>query len=83
MARGWESKSIEEQQEAAAQRRAGDAAPPVSAEEAARRQELEALQLAHARVLADLQVACKPAHRAMLEGARADVEAKIEALKAR
>lgn len=82
MARGWESKSIEDQQEAAAQRRSADAAAPVSEEEAARRQQIDALHLARARVLADLQRACKPAHRGMLERALADVDSKIEALRA-
>lgn len=83
MARGWESKSIEEQQEAAAQRKASAAAPPVTADEAARRQQLDALQLSRARVLADLQRACRPAHRGMLEQALSDIEAKIGALGAR
>ncbi len=83
MARGWESKSIEEQQEAAAERRSASSAAPVTPDEAARLQELEALQLARARVLADLQLACRPPHRGMLERALADVEAKIAALNTR
>lgn len=82
MARGWESKSVEEQQEAAAERRAAEAAPVVTADEAARRQQLDSLQLARARVLADLQRACRPAHRGMLEQALADVDARIIAVKA-
>ena len=81
MARGWESKSVEEQQEAAAQQRAADAAPDVPAAEAERRRELESLQLARARVLADLQRACRPAHRGMLEAALADVEARLSAVQ--
>ena len=80
MARGWESKSVEEQQDAAERRRAGASAPPVTAEEAARRQGRDALQLARARVLADLQRACRPAHRGMLEQALADVDAKLRVL---
>ena len=77
MARGWESKSIEDQQEAAAQRRTADAAPEVSAADAARKQELDGLNLARARVLSDLQRACRPAHRGMLEQALADIDAKV------
>jgi hypothetical protein len=80
MARGWESKSVEDQQEAAEQRKAAATSAPVSAEETARRQELDALRLARARVLADLQRACRPAHRGMLEQALADVDTKITAL---
>lgn len=79
MARGWESKSVEEQQEASAQRRAAVALPDVSAAEAERQQALDTLHLARARVLADLQRACRPAHRGMLEQALADVEARIAA----
>ena len=81
MARGWESKSVEEQQEAAAQQRVADAAPEVPEAEAERRRELVSLQLVRARVLADLQRACRPAHRGMLETALADVEARIAAAR--
>jgi hypothetical protein len=83
MARGWESKSVEDQQEAAAQRRAVDAAPAVAPAEAERQQELDSLQLARVRVLADLQRACRPAHRGMLEQALADVDARIAAVRDR
>ncbi len=83
MARGWESKSVEEQQEAAAERRAATAAPDVSAADAERRQQVDALALSRARVLADLQRACRPAHRAMLEQALADIDARLAALGAR
>lgn len=81
MARGWESKSVEDQQEAAAQRRAADAAPEVSTADAERKQELDGLHLARARVLADLQRACRPAHRGMLEQALADIDAKVAAVR--
>lgn len=81
MARGWESKSIEDQQEAAAQRAV--AAPAVSADEAARRQAIDALRLSRSRVLADLQRACRPAHRGMLEQALADLDARIASLDIR
>ena len=79
MARGWESKSVEEQQEAAAAARLGSE-PEVSPEEAERRQQLEALHLARARTLADLQRACRPAHRGMLEQALADLDSRIRGL---
>lgn len=81
MARGWESKSVEDQQEAAVQRRAAAAAPPVAPDEAERKQQIDALQLARVRVLADLQRACRPAHRGMLEQALVDVDARIAAIK--
>ena len=65
MARGWESKSVEAQQEAASEARVSK--PPVSAEEADRRSRRDTLMLARTRALSDLQMACAPAHRAMLE----------------
>ena len=80
MARGWESKAVEAQQdEAAAARPAG---PALSAAEAARRARRETLLLARTRALADLQVACAAAHRAMLERAIADLDAQLASLDA-
>jgi hypothetical protein len=79
MARGWESKSIEAQQEAAAERRTKVAA--ITPDEGARRAERATLSLARTRALADLQCACAPAHRAMLEQAIADLDRRIAALE--
>ena len=78
MARGWESKSIEAQQEAAAEHRTKTV--PVTLDESARRGERATLSLARTHVLADLQRACAPAHRAMLEQAIADLDRRIAAL---
>ena len=75
MARGWESKSIEAQQEEAATKRTLE--PPLSADEAARRTQRATLMLARNRALADLQHACAAAHRAMLEGAIADLDHRL------
>jgi len=80
MARGWESKSIESQQEDAASRRSS--APPVSPEDAARRAERATLMLARTRAMSDLQHACAAAHRAMLEQAIADLDARVARLDA-
>ena len=79
MARGWESKSIEAQQEAAAERRTK--AAPIAPDESARRSERATLSLARTRALSDLQRACAPAHRAMLEQAIADLDQRIAALE--
>jgi hypothetical protein len=76
VARGWESKSIESQQEAAAAAKPS-AAAPFSAEEAHLRAERATLMLARTRALADLQQACAPAHRAMLEQAIADLDRRL------
>jgi hypothetical protein len=78
MARGWESKSVESQQESAADTRR--TLPPVTAEEAAKRMQRATLMLARTRALSDLQRACAPAHRAMLEQAIADLDRQVAAL---
>jgi hypothetical protein len=75
MARGWESKSIEAQQEEAAARRA--APPRADPEDARHKAERATLMLARARALADLQRACVPAHRSMLEQAIADLDRRL------
>jgi hypothetical protein len=78
MARGWESKSVEDQQQDAGARR--PAAAAIDPAEAARRTERATLQLARTRALADLQQACAPAHRSMLEAAIRDLDARIAQL---
>jgi hypothetical protein len=78
LARGWESKSVEAQQDAAqSQQKVGR---PLTREEAARQAERATLMLARTRALADLQQACAPAHRAMLEQAIADLDRRLAAL---
>jgi hypothetical protein len=84
MARGWESKAVEAQQEAAApggraaQDRRHDT--PLSDEERRTRRERATLMLARTRALSDLQHACAPAHRAMLEQAITDLDQRLTAL---
>lgn len=80
MARGWESKSVEAQQAAAQAPRA--AKDKVSPAEAAKQAQRATLMLARTRALADLQMACAAAHRAMLERAVADLDERIAALDA-
>jgi hypothetical protein len=75
MARGWESKSVESQQEAAAAKQSP--AARFDPQEAQRRAERATLMLARTRALADLQHACAPAHRAMLEQAIADLDRRL------
>jgi hypothetical protein len=74
---------VEAQQDAAALN--GQAAedrrhdPPLSHEEIRRRRERATLMLARTRALSDLQHACAPAHRAMLEQAIADLDQRLTA----
>ena len=80
MARGWESKAIEDQiaaREAAENDRRGvPAAPPDAARETRRR----TLQLARARALQDLQHACHARHRALLEQTIEHLDAELARL---
>ena len=79
MARGWESKSVEAQQDEAA---AGTTSKPViDPAEALRQSQRATLMLARTRALSDLQLACAPAHRGMLEQAIADLDEKIGRLE--
>ena len=77
MARGWESKAVEDQQQEALAKPAFSIGP---APDPALETERASLGLARSRALADLQVACAPAHRAMLEHAIRDLDARISAL---
>jgi hypothetical protein len=78
MARGWESKAVEDQQNSALEERHRPA--PASAGERAHQEARAGLLLARTRALADLQQACRPAHRAMLEQAIADLDRRLAAL---
>ena len=73
MARGWESKAIESQQDDA--RATGTIRPALTPEQRARAERRASLELAVAQAQAELQAACRPAHRDMLR-------LKLDALKA-
>lgn len=82
MARGWESKAVEDQQQEAA-RRALEASAPAfeqSPEVRARRERSEFLRLSRSRTLDQLERATNPAHREMLRRTLSALEAEIEAL---
>jgi len=82
MARGWESKSVEQQQDAATETTRTRAAA-MSPGEIARRTARATLMLARTGALSDLQRACAPAHRAMLEHAIADLDRQLGELDRR
>jgi hypothetical protein len=80
MARGWESKSVEEQ---VAEKQAGSenpdqAARQVRAAYAQRQRDRQALELQREHILG--QRTSNPHRRAALESALADVEAKLSAI---
>ena len=77
MARGWESKSVEEQQAEAATRKQSPNRK-ISPQEAVRITQIEGLRLSRQRVLQQLQKAHDPRLRQMLEHALADLDRQIE-----
>jgi hypothetical protein len=78
MARGWESKSVEEQQSAASTQVASK--QRLTPAEVARKQERDALELSRRNVLQQLQAAQNPRHRQMLETALSELEERLTRL---
>ena len=81
MARGWESKSVEEQveqQRTAEPAKGGRLTPEEAAAKAARAREREALELQRERILSERT--SNPIRRKALQAALDAIEAKIAAL---
>ncbi len=79
MARGWESKAVEQQQDEATR----SSSPPkqsFSPEEAIKQRQRQGLTLSRQNVVQQLQRAKNPAHRQMLESALADLDAQLSRL---
>ena len=76
MARGWESKAIEDQQAAAAasSRKSGRS---ISPEEAARLRRIEGLRLSRRNIERQLAAARSDRHRSMLQQALDELDLKI------
>ena len=79
MARGWESKAVEQQQ-AEASSSPSTRNPPVSPEQAAKQRQKQGLTLSRQHVVQQLQKASNPTHRQMLEKALVDLDAQISKL---
>ena len=76
MARGWESKSVEQQQdEASSKKEHGEVLTP---EQIVERQRRQGLELSRQRILQQLQAACNPRHRQMLETALAELDKQLK-----
>ena len=76
MARGWESKSVEQQQEEFALNK-GAAKAPLSSQQIAAEHERNGIELSRQHILQQLQVACNPRHRQMLEASLAELDRKL------
>jgi len=78
MARGFESKSVEEQQAEA--KRESVPGQPLTAEQTEARRRRDGLVLSRTNIKSRLEVATTPAHRQMLENALADLDRRIAEL---
>jgi hypothetical protein len=76
MARGWESKSVEQQQEEMPGRHT-IARPPISPEQQRVNRKREGLLLSRQRLAQQLQTACNPRHRQMLEQSIAEMDSQL------
>ncbi len=79
MARGWESKSVEEQQ-AQAISAPKPAKPPLTPAQMASQRRKQSLILSRQRVLQQLEAAQNPRHRDMLQSALADLDMQLARL---
>lgn len=78
VARGWESKSVEQQQDEAAA--SHEHKVRLSAAQQARQRQQQALQLSRQRVLQQLGLAQNPNHVKMLQQALSDLDAQLARL---
>jgi hypothetical protein len=76
MARGWESKSVEQQQELATSE-VKEGKPQLSPAQISAEQRRQTLQLSRKRILQQIEVASNPRHLQVLEAALADLEAQL------
>lgn len=79
MARGWESKAVEEQQAEAAVTQSKPREALTPAQLAVQRKK-QSLTLSRQHVLQQLEAAHNPNHRSMLEKALADLDAQLAQL---
>jgi hypothetical protein len=77
MARGWESKAIEEQLGAREAEKEARAKPQLTADELAERARIEGLQLSRARIVRELEAARNQRYRALLERTLAHLDAEL------
>jgi hypothetical protein len=82
MARGWESKAIEEQQAEALRAAEQKSFRPLTPAELARKQRRESLQLARSQLREQLQRTHHAAHRRRLEDALQQLETELVQLDA-
>ena len=80
MARGWESKSVEEQKDLAESRRPRLDLARLTPQQRERQRERESLQLSRQRILQELASTTHPRRRESLEAALRHLDQKLAAL---
>jgi hypothetical protein len=80
MARGWESKSVEQQQEEMSEQRK-TARAPLSPEQQQRNRKREGLLLSRERLSQQLQAAANPRHCQMLEQSISELDRQLSLLE--
>ncbi len=75
MARGWESKSVEDQQAAASTK--NESKQRFTAEQAERKRQEESVRLSRRRLLEQLQATQNPRYRQMLEFALSELDDRL------
>jgi hypothetical protein len=80
MARGWESKSVEQQQEERSAQRKNPRAP-ISPEHQQRNRKREGLLLSRGHLIQQLQAATNSRHRQMLERSIAELDRQLLSLE--
>ena len=79
MARGWESKAVQEQMNITESKEAESEIPQITPEQQQRQRERESLELSRSRVQQELSAATHPRYRSSLEAALGYLEEKIAA----
>ena len=76
MARGWESKSVEQQQEEAKSQTSAHK-QPLTPEQILAAQKRQGLELSRKRILQQLETVSNPRHRQVLEAALKDLDEQL------
>ena len=80
MARGWESKSVEEQIESFASERRTSSKEELSAEQVKHERQKEGLLLTRKRVLSDIEHSRNPRHLKIIQDSLAFLDAELKKL---
>jgi len=81
VARGWESKSVEEQMDAAETRKAAATQPKLSETQLRIQWERESIELSRGRILRELEAARHPRHREQLSQALSFLDERLSKLQ--